>query len=502
MKRVTVNRFDGGQAESIYGRGIGECSISKHFDTTTFPYKLVPYRSMVADVTGQYNIGNVATGSDGLVWGLGTDSGGTNGVMYSKANISANWAQGTNQAAGAGINTVMLIEYHGRWRFWGANGSNKLYHTYLNDGTAAGNQAITFTTPGPGMIHPADDKLYVAYDNKIASYDNSSWVIPALTLPDSTFIITSIAPYGNYIAIGGYRAAGLESWVYLWDRSSTTSVTEVVRWGTGKLQQLQNFDNVLIGISSSYAGTSPAPVERDSAIIRGYQGGSPFLIKEISTARTTGNAPSVTINNRVNFLYRGKMYFSLGVDGGSSGFRFYGLWTLARNRNGSYIINIERSATDDSSETNVLSATTIGDYFITVHTAAGTITRSHTSAEFGATATYETVANPNMPEDDFQGRKQLRSISVHTVPINTSGSVTTPPSIILKYRVDSNLTSNSWITVFTKTASSPDSNLVTYKSTKASAAQFTAGHNYEFQVLSTGGIEVTGISYEYKMLPY
>ena len=127
---------------------------------------------------------------------------------------------------------------------------------------------VSFTSLAQGLVHSKDDILYIPYDNKIAKNDNGSWTAVALTLP-SHLKITSIAEYGNYLAIACAPLSGVgESIVYLWNRDETTTVlSQSIPWGEGNLTILEEIEGYLIGVS--YVGTSSLNFEQ-KAVFKYY----------------------------------------------------------------------------------------------------------------------------------------------------------------------------------------------------------------------------------------
>lgn len=495
MKTITIQNFDGGMAEDIYGGGQGEFSIAKHFDILTYPNRLYPYRGMSSDTAGT-GIGKIIVGTDGNFYGVGTVSGfPTVGALYTRS--SGAWVEGIGNL-GDTVNYNLLVEYHnssGARKFiYAGNNQLGIFDTALASGAA---EALTFTNICQGFVHPKDDVLYIGYDNKIATNNNGTWTKPALTLP-ANYRVTSLTNYGNYLAIaccpsnGGVDKPG-NSVVYLWDRNSAfTTLSEVVDWGSGSLQVINNLDGVLIGISDTGAATATT-LDFDSIQIKAYTGGSPQLIKEIPTIKQTTTTPDAVINPRVNFIYRGKLYFSINIQSGSTSPSYYGLWTIGKSkRTGRYAVTMERVATTGNTETGVLAAAISGDVASICHTAAGTLTYTNTGSSIGdqwtATSLFESLVNPEMPAMDKVRQKQLAAVAVHYLPLTSAGQV------VAKYRVDG----GSWTTIFTETT---DGVVVTERTMDAAGTQFTAGRNYEFRIESTGNAHITGFTYKYDTLP-
>lgn len=506
MKTLFINRFDNGRAESNTSRGTGEFSESRHFDIHTYPNRLTPLRGVETDQTSQTQIGRLIVGSDGLVYGLGGDSGSPNvPEIYKKADTGTAWDDVANTTGSATKDFSIFIEYKNF--FYYLNSSKRYIAKFATDGSGTGNNTTfidltAVTNAAQAVVHPKDDIAYFPHDNKITKLNDATASIATLTLP-SYLTITSIVPYGNYLAIAatptialtsGAGGGGFKSTVYLWDRdSSLTTLTENIDWGTGVLRVLNVLDGVLIGISETIYATTEAR-DRDSVVVKGYTfGGQPFLIKEISTNKQTTTSPNVVVNPRVNFIYRGKLYVSLNIVGGSTSPSYYGLWAIAKSKlSGQYIVYLERQATNDASDTGVLAAAAVGDIFYTVHTAVGTITRTNNDSlssayatMFSATSLYESLINPDMPEVDYYRQKKLMGIACYYSPLTADGQV------VVKYRVDS---AGAWTTVYTDTTTSSTG----FETNVPASGQFTDGRFYEFRIESTAGAEILGFAYKYE----
>lgn len=497
MKTVTLNRFDGGVATSPYMGGVDQFSIAKHFDIHTIPGRLIPLRGVEADTSGQALIGNLLIGTDGVVYGLGAYSANNSfPSVYKKTSPTSTWSEILVSVGSSVINYDAFVEYHT------SSGARRLFYQCGNnvniidpaDSVTLVQHALSATNVAKPYVHPKDDILYWPYDNKIAANNNGSWTDSALTIP-ARYRITSICGFGNYLAIGAtltnISAAGSglsSSVVYLWDRDATvTTVTESIDWGVGVLQVLNNLDGVLISISDS-GGASTTVQDMDSVQIKGYSGGAPFLIAEIPTIKQTTTDPDVSIETRVNFIYRGRMYFSVNIDGGGASPEYRGLWCISRSKvSGQYSVNLERMATNDGSETGVIAAAILGDFVFIVHTNPGTLTRTidNNSISIGyvATSIYESLVNPGMDKGDYFKKKKLMSVTAHYIPLPSSGQV------VLKYRVDG----GSWTTIATETT---DGAIVTER-IKANNTEFTDGRQYEFRFESTGFAEILGFTYKY-----
>ncbi len=94
-----------------------------------------------------------------------------------------------------------------------------------------------------------------------------------------------------------------------------------------------------------------------------------------------------------------------------------------------------------------------------------------------------------MPQRDRINNKKILAVGVNCVPLPTGAQ------IVMKARVDS---TGAWTTIFTKTATSPDTALTSYETPITSTMAIPDGQNLEFRLESTGGAQITGFSYKYQ----
>jgi len=502
METVFVNRFDGGIAFDPYGGGLGQFSVAKHFDTLTYPDRLYPLRGMSADTSGT-GIGNLLVGSDGNFYGLGWRSADHTKVrVWTRA--SGSWVALT-QDTNSGLSYDCFVEYHtstGARRLFHSTTTNAIGIIDPTDAVAPDTHLITYSTICQGYVHPSTDILYIGYDNKVMANNNGTWTDVAFTVP-ANYRVSALGRLGNYLAIGctpsvsgvDNQGSGLKAKVFLWDQDTSNALAaDTLDWGTGKLQVLNGdlYKDTLIGISDGGTGSS---VDYDSIVIRAHN--EPEPIAELPTKKQTSFVPDASINPRVNFVDKGRLYFSVNLIGGSTSPSYYGLWSLGKSKlTGRYVVNLERVATTGNTETGVIAAAISGDVAAMVHSSAGTlsITDSTDSAgdQWTATSVYESLVNPQMTAIDATRSKQLCSFGVVLYPLPSTGQV------VAKYRVDG----GAWTTIFTKTATSPDTNTTSFEQVfDAIGNTFTAGREYEFRLESTGFAQIVGYAYKYRVLP-
>lgn len=515
MKRAIVSNFLGMAANRLAGNP-GEFAFSKHFDVLSYPKMLKPIRGMSTD-TASTGIGNIIVGSDGFMYGVGTDPNNPgNGKLYVRNSYGGGSAYATmtptNQLSGAAVNYDFLVEWPDsgatRSMLWASN--NILVASQLETAAAGGTltQALTFSSIGQGLVHPKDSKLYFPYKTTTTPYigiirNNGTLFAdynPTLITLPKMYRAYCLSYYNNFLAVplantSGDGAAPNSSEVQLWDLDTAlTQPQEVIPWGAGQLKVMNNLGGVLIGISQE--GVNSA---QDSAriVIRAWNGGpEPEVIKTLTASHLAGsNSPTVAINPRVNFIANRRLYFSINlVPGDGKQTARYGLWSVGKNQAGGWSVVQEIVETNANTGTGVIAAAISSDYVSIVHTTEGTLTYSTNgqtgSAVFGASSVYESVVNPgNMPEEDKLLFKKLATIRVRCLPLPTGAQLT------LKYRTDSDGDNANWVTATTAYTTTGG---VAFKAiTQADGSPFTGGYNFEFQLISTGGATPTAILYEY-----
>ncbi len=516
MKRAIISSFLG-MAQNKLAGAAGEFAFSKHFDILSFPKWLKPVRGMSAD-TANTGIGNIIVGSDGFLYGVGTDPNNPGlGKMWVRSSYGGGSAYATmtpqNQLSGAAVNYDFLVEWPDsgatRSLLWAS--TNLLVASQLETAAAGGTatSALTFTSIGQGIVHPKDSKVYFPYRTTTQPYiaiirpngtifgDITTTLI---TLP-KLYRAYCLSHFNNYLAVplanNAGDAAPNSSEVQFWDLDTTlTQPQDTLPWGAGQLKVLNNINGELIGISQIGANNAQ---DSASIVIRTWSGGpTPQVIKTLTALRapsSNGGGVSVAINPRVNFIYNNRLYFSINLtpnDGKQT--NRYGLWSVGRDKNtGAWSVTQEMVATNTNTETGVIAAAISSDYVSMVHTAAGTLTYTKNgdtvAASFGATSIYESLINPEMPEADKVLYKKLYNIRIRCLPLPTGAQ------IVLKYRIDSDGDDADWVTA-TPTYTTTDG--VAFKaSNSTSSVPLGGGYNFEIRLESTGGATPTAILYDY-----
>lgn len=496
METVTLNRFNRGITNDPRFQLEGVCRTCTGFDAITDQYRLTPYRDSEdgdsSSSTRKIQNFAIALGASSTykLFGLGVVSGTGRAQIYSKelttssGDLSdASWATPSNGASASGSTAFGLFVFYKRTGLlYGARSGS---HIWAADPTNAASfdnseQALTYTNIAQGLVHSKDDIMYVPYDNNIASNNNGSWNNTALVLPTHLYV-TSIAEYGNYLAIGCAPLSGVgESVVYLWDRdSSLSTVTQSIPWGNDILKILDVVDGQLIGVSLS--GNSTTRI-LSKVVFRQYVGGdqqNKFL--EIVSESSSAQLPIAKriLDNRLFFM------MSVTLNGSVRD----GVWSIGRSAsNEPFALMHERTPNNDAALTNgvLYNFYYVGDYLFQsfVDNAVETMTKTNNSSSYTAKAIYETIINPGMKKEHRFKEKQLQMAAPLTEPL-ASGE-----QLVLQVRVDA----GDWNTVVTH---STDGDLTLGMGILADGTGLPKGREFEFRLESTGGAVPTGLVYGY-----
>jgi hypothetical protein len=487
MKIIRVNNFSLGMANDPRTPDSRLARLIQHFDCHTNPTRLVPFRSHETgdSAASTHQISNyVYTGA--TLYGLGVVSGTAKPQIYTTTDFTGDtWTQTADNSGTSGaVSFPLFVFYKTTGLIYGAKAGTTLW-SYDVSGNSYNNseQSLTYTTIAQGLVHSKNDILYVPYDNNIASNNDGSWNTAALTLP-ANFTVTSICEYGNYLAIGcKNNDAGGKSVVFLWDMDETlTTVSESIDWGNGDLEVIETVEGVLVGISTtggSSISLNPKVVFKQYT---GAAGAETLFELQASDATVVIGSQKQKVNNKLYFL------LSIELDGTT----YQGVWKFGRaSTNLPFGVAFDRLPNNDTALTSGLlnGFYLLGDFMYILYQDNGSYGMSKTDDQpnFNVTSTYESLINPGMAGTDRSARKTLGAVSVSFAPLSGDQQV------VLDFRIDG----GEWTEIFTKTASSPDTDLVTYRTTNAQGTPFGSGTEFEFRIQSTKGAEITEFAYGY-----
>lgn len=483
MVRVYLNKFNHGIINDPRDPSEGAARHIQQFDPFTYPYKLVPIRSSESgaanpDTTKYTNFANIA----GTLYALGVVSGGSLVQIDSKTDFTGtSWSSPTGGASASGARSEDTFVYYPKVdKLFGIRAGRYIWSYGITSTTFVDTAAdlTSVTNSAQGLVHSKDATLYIPYDNKIASNLNDFWTPAALTLP-SNFVITSLCEYGNYLAIGCRDKNGGKSRVFLWDRdSSVETLAESIDWGEGSLYVLETVNNVLMGISQTEASAFNARF-----VFRYYPGtGDAQKIREV-ISEASAAANTLRIAKQVKDH---RLYFLMSVT--QDGTTREGVWSFSKKPDGTFGVALEYLPNNNTALTNgvLKNFCFVGDYcFIAyVSNSAWGLSKTNDQASYTATSLFNTAINPMMTREDRPKRKQVFFVGAHYDSFPSGGSVT------VRFRKDG---ASAWTDVFTESTA----NAVYTLDKPFTSAEYRDG---EFQIESTGGVEIAGLTYEYKLL--
>ncbi len=491
---VEIVKFDGGHAEDIRTFATDECEKSLNFDILTNPHKLTPYGDSVAEslTAGDMNDIQVSDvevsliGSTYIITGSGYESAGSSKpTFYTKADIVSAF-QAAAVAAGNTYQKNSLVVYKDKAYALAFNVGASQYTLYKFVAGASVTSIGTIDTASQfyckPFVHPEDNVLYIVIGTTITSYDSSALVTTTTILPTG-FEGISLCEYGTYLAITmrPLRSNG-NAITYLWGRDATINTLQgEVPWGEGRLAIVENLHNYLIAIMQPQSSFGTAFTSK--IIVKGYAGGAVEQLKEISVGTQDFVGTYKVKNNE-------KLYFgNINADDC--------VYVVAKNKSGSWIISKDRYLFNGVTTYSGLSGLSmIGD--IMWRAVYGTIgafklMRSKVLNNFGesatytATSVYKTTINPSMPLVDRYKEKKLVAVElIYTGKAN--GNAT------LKYSFDG---ATMTTIIDEDTMANED---VKEATNQNDSDPFSNGRELQFQIESTGGVEIKGLRYKYSTL--
>ncbi len=487
--RESLVEFNGGISDDIRKVTLNEFALSKHFDIFTNSKKITPYRDFETDM----NDGSTSTGmkqylikdylyhsETARLFGLGQTAGGLTKIMYKNDAATGNWTIPSSSEGNDVVQNGCFVEY--KSSIWGFQGTNKVFQygglsaTPSITNNSAGTLGTSITSVAQGVI-AKDDNLYLPYNNKLVRVTSGGTVNDAvLTLP-SNFKITSVANYGNYLAIACAPISTFNgvSKVYLWNLTSP-DVQETIDWGEGELRIIETIEGYLIGVTDRYLNNSIG-AGRGSLIIQVYSSGTPQVLKEYFTQTLTGK--SIPLSKTVK---NNRLFFAAKIMTNTVGTEYIeGIWSFGRkNANSPFALSLDL-INEHVNLSGIQAFGAAGNFFFMTHSGDGSIDKLNDSASFTFTSVLETQT---YTFGDPFSEKLLQMISVATVPLSSGQSVT------VKLKVDGD-TSYTTVGVHDRDGKAYRD---FYNLESDNNANFPTGVEYTFLIESTGGAEITGFS--------
>jgi len=482
---TTINRFDGGISEDKRSKVSNKYVLAKHFDTFTYPHKLLPYYKTIARENKSYLITSFvyAPNPSGgyYVYGLGEDANGKSKVYYLDIDGGGtSWQTPANNLSSYNrpSNAEQVFFYYKNYIYmWASNWLTR----FDTQGGAFNNsyQSISWTNVCQPIHHPNDDIAYFFSDNNVHTLNNTSWTANALTLPDDQIIKCACA-YGNYLAIGCVTKGTAEkkSIVYLWDRdSSLTTLNARMDFGTGEIIHLADLNNKLIGVVSQYMGSTLSR-RRPKIIIKQASGDFGVSLNEITSLENTTYTNQLTPTRIVE---NNKLYFPAlaYLDGNKR----LGIWAI--DSMGNYNLEIADDEITNTSGTYsaIQGIIKFGNTWLIAHSDDGSVNITDPNLGY-QDATYESLVIGNATENH-----KLLSVTV------TFESLSSGEEIGLKYKKDEEST---WTTIFTETTADKNYHqAINIESDSSNLPQF---REIQFRLISSGGAIITGLKVKYEII--
>lgn len=489
---ISVNNFSGGISDDPRKQSPNEFIISKHFDIFSQPNRLIPYRSLESDT----NDGSTADGmkqyfvkdflyasASAKLYGLGQTGAGLTKIVYKADATMGDWTLPASSEGNGAVKNGCFVEF--KDYLWGFQGTNQIWKW----GTLSGSPSITnsvtttaetITSVANGII-ASDANLYLPYNNTLVRVAPGLTVTDAVISVPSNFKITSLANFGNYLAIGCAPISSFNgvSKVFLWNLSSDL-FTETLNFGEGDLRVIETIEGMIVGITDRYLNNGVG-AGRGSMVIQIYTGGSPQVIKEVFTQALSGI--SIPIAKAVK---NNRLFFAAKIMTNAAGTEYNeGIWSFGR-KNVNYPYTLSLDIIDENINTSGIQGfNTAGNYFFIAHSADGSIDKTNDAATYAFTSIYESqIYDFGLPENE----KRLEAIKVSFVKL-TSGQ-----AITVKVKVDD---ATSWTTVGTYNTVGGISR--TFINIESTGAALPSGREIKCRIESTGGAEITG--YKIKATP-
>lgn len=486
-----INNFSGGLSEDKRIQVANKYSVTKHFDAFSFPHKLVP-RFKTVDNNGtlpnrtktitRFLYAPYLSAGAFRLYGYGVVTGTTKPAVYmldvdsGSALSTLDWtAPAGNESGTAGRNLNVFFYYKNYIYMWDAGTGLVRFDTTAVQAFNDIYFPVAYTNVIQPVHHPSDDIAYFFHDNIILKIDNTTLTDNVLVLP-TNLKITSACAYGNYLAIGCVTlgTANQKSIVYLWDRdSSLTTLTERIDFGEGNIQHLFVLDNKLMVIMGYYLNSNLAGTK------------SKILVKERSGLFSTTlnellvESNAVTVFTSTNSVIKdNKIYFA--AEATLNGDSRLGVWVV--DSSGRMTMDFQ----EENANGSYSGIYNTGNIWWIAYGGNGSISYTSDSQVFSTTlsSVYESLI--------FNGGDQskvwkLISVIVSTEPLPTAGQ------IVLKYRKNEE---TAWTTIFTSGVDNSISHeAINIESSGATLPQF---NEISFQINSTGGAAVTGLSFKYE----
>jgi len=343
------------------------------------------------------------------------------------------------------------------------------------------------------IVRGPDHDMYVtrlnltssSSSNCIDTFDEAGTVTTDVFCAQGRANINGLCRNGNYLGLGVTdRVRGRNAELHIWDTVNDDPVA-VIEWGSGRFQWLESINGDYLGITAeNLLREDYLENGTREMVLRVSSGGVPRFVTKFYGQATLGSGNEaatnpVTWKRSDEFLF----YTRIATNAGATTFE-EGLWSVRKSSTGKYALTL---AYDTSSLGEVLTWIGIGDHAYFVHGETSSVSRINTSESYTETSSFDTLYNPQMPTNDYFKDKILNSFRIKSEPLPSAGQ------IVVKYRTDE---ASSWTTIATITTD----NLITYEITneEATGNELPDFKEIQFRLESTGGAVITGYEYVYE----
>ena len=503
-----ISNFSGGISDDPRQPGSNIASLIKHFDIFSNPYKLIPLRDTEADTSTsvsatdleQYLVRDFQLATSGRLYGLGENASGQPKVVFKADPTTGNWTLPATAEGNAARVSGAFIEWASS--MWFLQGTTQVARWAIG-GTVTNTVAtlgVSITTVAQPIVG-ADGNMYMFYNNRTVRVSSANAVTDnVFSAIPSDMRITAAARWGSYLAIAvshGTSDTAVpsgRSQVYLWDYVTDTTAYDIIDWGEGDLKVLGNIEGRLVGVSDKYLSNAIS-LSRGSMVIKMWAGGTPQVMKEIvANQLVTADVATARRFPRSFLVKDNRLYWAASVpflfSTSTESTYHLGIWGFGRkNANANFALTIEVVEEATASANYFISSIgNAGNYWFIAHSAqsAGLVRKTNDSSSFTYTSEYVTqIRNAG----DSSVTKKLKGITVYTDPLPSGVTVT------VQYAADED---TSYTTIFTSTtANSISASAINIAS---SGAQLPEYKEILFRITSTGGGEITGLSWQSELM--
>jgi len=492
-----INKFDGGMTNDLRSKDLSKSRVLRHFDVFSSGEKMTPYLSMEADgSTGDTEkltlfLTAGTTQANTIQYGLGVVSASSKAKVFERASApSGTWSGSTTGESSSGARSEKLFVLYKDGSnnnvIYGARAGTHIWSYRIDNDTFNDTErAITHTDIAQGLVHSKDDNLYIPYDNKIAKKDAGTWTNEALTLPLNT-IVTSIAEYGNYLAIATKpKYVGGRSTIYLWNRDdSLTTLSEKIDWGTDDLQIIEELGGFLIGISTTAATSVVIEPKVSFKVVTGSGTRKLFEINATDTTVQFGRNCQ-KLNNRIYFMMLVEInnFFQMGV------------WSVAMNESGQFALSLDRLLNNGDTTFTASDLPKgfqlLGDFMTVAFDDGGTfVIRVTDAAKTDFSSAFSDYESLILNGGDSDLTKKLIGATVMFEPLPANGAVT------LDFKADEDSSFTTIYSAFT-TDNAISHGAINIESSGGALPEYK---EIQFRIRSKGKAVITGMKFKYELV--